>query len=81
MGFRQSIPSLIPTKMSQCLVIPQHFFKLRKPGGHMWDSVVELCAERRFLEAYKQAQSTQGDLGKTHPKMMKHRSSIQAIFA
>eukprot|EP00434_Breviolum_minutum_P005376 symbB.v1.2.004740.t1/scaffold275.1/size244369/10 len=25
-----------------------------KPGGHMWDSVVELCAERRFLEAYKQ---------------------------
>lgn len=25
-----------------------------KPGGQLWDSIVELCAERRFLEAYKQ---------------------------
>eukprot|EP00913_Durusdinium_trenchii_P022915 g21516.t1 len=23
-------------------------------GNHLWDSVLELCAERRFLEAYKQ---------------------------
>ena len=28
---------------------------LRKAGGQLWDSVMELCAERRFLEAYKQA--------------------------
>ena len=31
----------------------------RKPGGQLWDSIVELCAERRFLEAYKQARRLQ----------------------
>lgn len=26
----------------------------QKAGGQLWDSVMELCSERRFLEAYKQ---------------------------
>ena len=36
---------------------PQSF--PRKPQSiQLWDSVVELCAERRFLEAYKQARAS-----------------------